>query len=61
MSNETIFNFLFNISLVYVGTIAILNEKKLIKIEHKIIKYIKAFFKALYLSIQEKRCEKWYI
>lgn len=45
---------LFGVLLTYIGVQAIIHEQALIKFEKKIAKYIKAFFKALYLTIKEK-------
>jgi hypothetical protein len=41
MSNTTIINFFFNVFLVFLGTYAIANEKKLIQIERKIFNKIR--------------------
>ena len=54
MSTETILHFFFNIMLVCIGAYAILHEKELARLERKATKYIKAFFKALYLEIKER-------
>lgn len=55
MSNETIIQFLLNLILVYVGCLTIIHERELIRFERKAKKYIKVFFKAVYLTIKEKR------
>ncbi len=55
MSNATLFEFLFQVVLVTVGSLALLNEKKLARFEKKAAKYIKAFFKAIYLTVKEKK------
>ena len=55
MSSGTILNFFFNVFLVYIGTMAILHEQQLARFERKAAKYIKAFFKALYLSFKERQ------
>ena len=54
MTTLTIIKFFFNLFLVFVGTYAILHEKELAKFERKAIKCVKAFFKAIYLTIKEK-------
>ena len=58
MSNETVFELVFDVFLMFIGVQAILNEQKLVKFERKAKKHIKAFFKAIYLSIKEKRESK---
>jgi hypothetical protein len=55
MSNETIIQFLLNLILVYVGAMTIIHERELIRFERKVKRCVKAFFKAVYLSIKEKR------
>ena len=55
MSNETIMQFFLNLILVYVGAMTLIHERELIRFERKAKKYIKAFFKAIYLTIKEKR------
>lgn len=45
--------FIFRLLLVAVLVAAILNEKKLIKLENKISLYVKAFFKALFYTVCE--------
>jgi hypothetical protein len=52
--------FLFRLLLVVALVAAIINEKKLIKLENKIFLYIKAFFKALFYTVCEV-IQKWYI
>lgn len=55
MTTLTIIKFFFNIGLVLLGAYAIYREKDLIKFERKVKKYVKAFFKALYYSVLEKK------
>ena len=55
MTALTIIKFLFNISLVLLGAYAIYREKDLIKFERKVWKYTKAFFKALYYTVLERK------
>ncbi len=55
MATLTIVKFLFQLVLICVGAYALLHEKQLAKFERKAVKYIKAFFKAVYLSYKEKR------
>ena len=58
MTTLTIAKFFFHISLILLGALVIYKEKELIKFERKAKKYIKAFFKAVYYTILEKRNEK---
>lgn len=58
MSTETMVEMLFGILLTCVGVQAILHEQELIRFERKVKKYAKAFFKALYYTIKERRDEK---
>ena len=55
MTTLTFIKFLFNIGLVLLGAYAIYREKDLIKFERKVWKYTKAFFKALYYTILERK------
>ena len=55
MSNETIMQFLLNLILVCVGAMTLIHERELIRFERKVKRYVKAFFKAIYLTIKEKR------
>ena len=48
----------FMLTLILVGSYMIFREKDLIKLERKAKKYVKAFFKALQLTIQEKKNNK---
>lgn len=45
----------FMLTLILVGAYTIFREKDLIRFERKVKKYVKAFFKALYLTVQEKK------
>jgi hypothetical protein len=45
--------FIFRLLLVAVFVVAVLNEKRLIKFEHKLYIYVKAFLKALYYTCKE--------
>lgn len=54
MATETIMQLLFNALLVYIGAMAIIHEKQLIRFERRAWRYIKAFFKALYYTIKER-------
>jgi hypothetical protein len=45
--------FIFRLLLVAALVAAIINEKKLIKLESKIFLYIKAFLKALFYTVCE--------
>ena len=55
MATLTIVKFFFQIFLISLGAYALLHEKELAKLERKVVKYIKAFFKAIYLSFKEKK------
>ncbi len=55
MATLTIIKFFFNLLLITLGAYALLHEKELARFERKVVKYIKAFFKALYLTLKEKR------
>jgi len=46
--------FLFELSVVILVCVGIYHENKFIEFEHKLMKYIKVFFKALYLTVKEK-------
>ncbi len=46
------------ISLILLGAYAIYREKDIARFERKLAKYIKAFFKAVYYTILEKRQPK---
>lgn len=48
----------FMLTLILVGAYTIFREKDLIKFERKLKKYVKAFFKAIYLTVQEKKNNK---
>ena len=48
----------FMLTLILVGAYTIFREKDLIKFERKVKKYVKAFFKAIYLTVQEKKNNK---
>ncbi len=48
----------FMLTLILIGSYIIFREKDLINFERKVKKYVKAFFKALYLTIQEKKNSK---
>lgn len=61
MSTETMIEMLFGIVLTCIGVQAILHEQELIRFERKVKKYVKAFFKALYYTIKERRDEKTYM
>lgn len=58
MTTETILKFLIEGMFVLLAGYAIYKEKSLIKFERKIAKYVKAFFKAAYYSILEKKKRK---
>jgi hypothetical protein len=58
MSTETMIEMLFGIVLTCIGVQAILHEQELIRFERKVKKYVKAFVKALYYTIKERRDEK---
>lgn len=53
MSNETLFQLLFDVVLMLIGCEALLHEKQLARFERKVWKYIRCFFKALWLSFKE--------
>lgn len=55
MSIASLYEILFFCALVMVGSCAILNEEKIAKFERKLAKYVKAFFKAVYLTVKEKK------
>ncbi len=48
----------FMLTLILIGAYAIFREKDLIRFERKVKKYVKAFFKALYLTLLEKKNNK---
>ena len=54
MSNELLFQLGFFALIIGLGSLAILRETDLIKTEHRIWVYIKAFFKALYYTAKER-------
>ena len=58
MTTLTLVKFAFNLALVLLGVFAIYKEKELIKFERKVKKYVKAFFKAVYYTIMEKKNQK---
>lgn len=55
MATLTIVKFLFQMVLVCIGAYALIREKELARLERKAARYVKAFFKALYLSAKEKK------
>ena len=55
MATLTIIKFFFNLFLISIGVYALLHEKALARFERKAVKYMKAFFKAIYLSCKEKK------
>lgn len=58
MATLTIIKFFFQLFLIFAGAYALLHEKELAKLEKKAVKYVKAFFKALYLTVKEKKLPK---
>lgn len=58
MSSGTLNELLFDILLVFIGCQLIIHEKQIAKFERKVARYIKLFFKGLYVTIKEKRNEK---
>ncbi len=58
MATLTIVKFFFQLFLIFICAYGILHEKELVKLERKAVKYVKAFFKAAYLCIKEKKNTK---
>lgn len=58
MTTLTLVKFAFNLALVLLGVFAIYKEKELIKFERKVKKYVKAFLKAVYYTILQKKNQK---
>ncbi len=58
MTTATILKFIIEGLFVLLAGYAIYKEKTLIKFERKVAKFIKAFFKAAYYSILEKKKRK---
>ncbi len=48
----------FEIGMILLGGYALYREKDLIRFERKVAKYVKAFFKACYYTILEKKQRK---
>ncbi len=46
------------VALILLGAYAIYREKDIAKFERKLIRYVKAFFKAVYYTIQQKKQPK---
>ncbi len=55
MSTLTILEFFVGIGLTMIGVYTLVHEKKLIKFEKKVAKYVKAFFKAIVITLNEKK------
>ena len=58
MTTLTLAKFLFNLVLVLAGVLALYKEKELIRFERKVKKYVKAFLKAVYYTVLEKKNSK---
>lgn len=58
MTSLTIFKVLFFVLLTVIGCYTIIREKELAKFERKMAKYIKAFAKAVYFTLKEKKNSK---
>lgn len=54
MSSETIMQFFFIVLLIYIGAQMIIHEKELARFERKAWRYVKAFFKGVYVTIKER-------
>lgn len=57
MSLSSLYEILFYVVLIVIGSCAILNEEKIARAERKAAKYVKAFFKAIYLTLKEKNSQ----
>ncbi len=55
MELSVIITVIVGVALTVLGTIGILNEQKLVKLERKLGRYIKAFLKAVVYTINEKK------
>ena len=55
MTTLGLLEIVFMLTLVLIGSYAIFREKDLIRFERKVKKYVKAFFKALYLTVTVKK------
>ncbi len=58
MELSVIITVIVGITLTVLGAIGILNEQKLVKLERKLGRYIKAFLKALVYTINDKKQAK---
>ena len=57
MTTLAIFKILVQSTLIILAAYSIYREKDLIKLERKAVKYIKAFFKALYYTVRRKKSD----
>ena len=55
MTTLAIFKILVQTALILLAAYSIYREKDLIKLERKIAKYVKAFFKALYYTVRRRK------
>lgn len=58
MTTLAFLKLLFDITLVIIGCLAIINEKKLARFERKVARSVKAFFKALVACLYERKQTK---
>lgn len=58
MATQDMFKLVFEIAMILVGGYALYREKDLIRFERKVAKYVKAFVKACYYTILEKKRSK---
>jgi uncharacterized protein (UPF0305 family) len=58
MTTLELIKLFIEIAIISLGAYAIYSEKDLVRFERKAAKYIKAFFKALQLSIRDKKQSK---
>lgn len=55
MTALAILKIIAQVALILLGSYAIYREKDLIKFERKVAKYVKAFFKAVFYTLKEKK------
>lgn len=58
MTTLTLVKFLFHIALVGIGCLTIIHEEKLAKLERRLAKNIKCFFKGVYVTLKQKKLNK---
>lgn len=57
MTTLAIFKILVQTALILLAAYSIYREKDLIKLERKVAKYVKAFFKALYYTVRRRKSD----